>query len=142
MEEFERGLTDGVKELSEILEGFRRGGYQIIFNLTGGYKSVNSFLQTMATLWAQKSIYIFEGSQEVLEIPQLPLKLDQQVFERYFHLFKKLPTFPKIRERGRTPSLVESYQLPIHWWPIGVKIGEMDISPFGENGSEKAEWRE
>jgi len=90
LEEFEMALSDVIKDLSEDFEGYKSSGYEIIFNLTGGYKSVNSFLQTMATLWADKSIYIFESSNELLEIPKLPLKLDNEIFDKYFEIFKKL----------------------------------------------------
>ena len=98
LEEFEVALSDVVKELSGVLENFKGNGYEIIFNLTGGYKSVNSFLQTMATLWADKSIYIFEGSSELLEIPKLPLKIDEEIFRRYFNVFRKLEKGLELRE--------------------------------------------
>jgi len=98
LEEFEVALSDVVKELSSLLENFKGNNYEIIFNLTGGYKSVNSFLQTMATLWADKSIYIFEGSSELLEIPKLPLKIDEDIFKRYFDIFRKLEKGLKLIE--------------------------------------------
>lgn len=98
VEEFEVALSDIVKELSVWLEEYQSKGYEVIFNLTGGYKSVNSFLQTMATLWADRSIYIFEGSNELLEIPKLPLKIDRAIFAKYFNVFRKLEKGLKVTE--------------------------------------------
>ena len=76
VEEFEWALGGVVKDLSEIIDDYKTSGYEIIFNLTGGFKGVNSFLQTMASLWADKSIYIFESSAELLEIPRMPITID------------------------------------------------------------------
>lgn len=89
LEEFHIALSDVVKELSEMLQGYKQS-YEIIFNLTGGYKSVNSFLQTMATLWADRSIYIFETSDELLTIPRLPLKIDEEIFKKHYQIFRVL----------------------------------------------------
>ncbi len=120
LEEFQIALSDVIKDLSEILTGYK-GSYEIIFNLTGGFKSVNSFLQTMATLWADKSIYIFEGSNELLVIPRLPLKIDEDIFIKNFRVFRSL-------ELGFDVSMPEEIPLSII-----NKIGnEFMVSPWGE----------
>ena len=123
LEEFEMALSDVVKELSGLFEDFKSNNYEIVFNLTGGYKSVNSFLQTMATLWADRSIYIFEGSSELLEIPKLPLRLDEEIFEKYFDVFVKL-------ERGEKLNEEEIKNIPS---ALIIKIGdEYSLSSWGE----------
>ncbi len=36
----------------------------------------------LATFHADKTIYIFESSDELLEIPTLPIKLDYEIVEK------------------------------------------------------------
>jgi len=90
LEEFQLALSEVVKGVSEIINGYKLQIYEIVFNLTGGFKSVNSFLQTMASLYADKSIYIFETSSELLEIPRLPIVIDEKFFEKNFNIFRRL----------------------------------------------------
>lgn len=90
VEEFHISLADAVKEISENLERYKRHNYEIIFNLTGGFKGIISFLQTMGALYADNIIYIFEDSKELMSIPKLPIKIDEDVIGRYFDTFRKL----------------------------------------------------
>jgi len=120
LEEFQISLSDVIKDLSEILNGYK-GNYEIIFNLTGGFKSVNSFLQTMATLWADKSIYIFESSNELLIIPKLPLKIDEEIFIKNFDIFRAL-------EIGIDVNVPENIPLSI----VNKIDNEYVLSPWGE----------
>lgn len=53
-------------------------GYSIIFNLTGGFKSIQGFMQTLGMFYADESIYIFERSKELLRIPRLPVRMNAQ----------------------------------------------------------------
>jgi putative CRISPR-associated protein (TIGR02619 family) len=123
LEEFQFALSEIVKRLSEELNGYKQNGYEIIFNLTGGFKSVNSFLQTMASLYADKSIYIFETSNELLEIPRLPITIDKKFFEENFEILRKLEKNLPIEEK-----ILE--KLPKS---IILKIGnEYTLSPWGE----------
>lgn len=50
--------------------------HHVVFNLTGGFKSVQGFLQTLATFYAHESVYVFESSKDLLRIPQLPVKMN------------------------------------------------------------------
>ena len=88
LEEFQLSLTEIIKNLSERIEGFKNSGYEIIFNLTGGFKGSNSFLQTMASLYADKSFYIFETGKELLIIPRLPIKIDEEFFSKNIKIFR------------------------------------------------------
>ncbi len=90
IESFHIALTDMVKDLSEELQGYKDSGYEIVFNLTGGFKSVNSFLQTMASLYADKSLYIFESSNELLTIPRIPIKVDEKIIIKNIQIFRAL----------------------------------------------------
>ena len=88
LEEFQIALGDLAKGLSEILQGYK--SYKIIFNLTGGFKGINSFLQTMASLYADESIYIFETGDELLRIPKLPITIDENFFISNFKELREI----------------------------------------------------
>jgi hypothetical protein len=45
-------------------------------NLTGGFKSVNAFLQSLAMLQGWESVFLFENARELLRIPRLPVRWD------------------------------------------------------------------
>jgi len=123
MESFHLSLSEVVKDLSEELEGYKNSGYKIIFNLTGGFKSVNSFMQSMASLWADETIYIFEKSDELLTIPRLPVRVDESVFNEKIEIFRFL-------EDGLNVDEKELKNIPKS---LIIKIGnEYILSPWGE----------
>lgn len=62
------------------IESYKECQYEVIFNLTGGFKSLQGYLNTIGMFYADKLVYIFEAGNELIEIPQLPIKLDSQVF--------------------------------------------------------------
>ena len=75
--DFRHALADMVKQFGELgLDGWRSEGRHVAFNLTGGFKSVNGFMQTLGMLFADECFYLFEGSSQVMRVPRLPLKFD------------------------------------------------------------------
>jgi len=74
---FQSALSDLVKWLDSTIEGYRQHQYRILFNLTGGFKSVQGFLQTLGNLYADETLYVFEApNSPLLRIPRLPVRLD------------------------------------------------------------------
>lgn len=72
---FRIGMSNLMNWCEEEIKPFR-GSYDIIFNLTGGFKSVQGFLQTIGMFYADEILYIFQSSKELLRIPRLPINLD------------------------------------------------------------------
>ena len=123
IEEFQLSLSEIIKSLSERIEGFKNSGYEILFNLTGGFKGSNSFLQTMASLYADKSFYIFETANELLTIPRLPIKIDDEFFNEHINIFRA-------NEIGLNLKQSQLEKLPKS---VVNQIGhEYIISPWGE----------
>ncbi len=96
---FQLSLAELVSWCAETIDGYRHARYRIVFNLTGGFKSVQGFLQTLAMFYADETIYIFERSETLLHIPRLPVKLDaissiQDHLEVFRRLSQKLPVKP------------------------------------------------
>lgn len=74
---FRLAMSDVVQWCDRTLTPWRDNPvYRVTFNLTGGFKSVNGFLQAVGTFYADECVYIFQSSQELLRIPRLPLSLD------------------------------------------------------------------
>ncbi len=72
---FRAALSDLTQQIETWTRG--TGTYdQIIFNLTGGFKSVNAYLQAFGMVYADRCVFLFEGANQLMEIPRLPLSLD------------------------------------------------------------------
>ena len=77
LENFRSALANLAKEFDEHkLQKWRDDGYHVAFNLTGGFKSVNGFVQTLGLIFADECFYLFEGSRDLMRVPRLPLRLD------------------------------------------------------------------
>lgn len=77
--DFRGALAHLTRDLREdYLQPYQKTQCQIIFNLTGGFKSIQGFLQVLAMFYADESIYIFEGDGELLHIPKLAIRFDYE----------------------------------------------------------------
>lgn len=85
---FRVALAELVRWCEQTLPGYRDAGYRVTFNLTGGFKSVQGFLQTLGMLYADESVYVFEGSRELL---RLPIRMDAaETVRRHLRVFRRL----------------------------------------------------
>lgn len=104
--EFRQALSALTKHIVELVTGYRDTGYQINFNLTGGFKGINGFLQALATVYANQTYYLFEGSTELLYIPQLPYRLDAtQIITENLTAFRRLANGMSISQSTTIPDI-------------------------------------
>ena len=103
---FRESLSDLTANLLEQISGYKENGYQILFNLTGGFKALNGFLQALSTIYVDQTIYLFESSAEFLTIPQLPFKLDAESI-----ITENMTSFRRLSE-GLSISQKESQYIP------------------------------
>ncbi len=88
---FQWAMADLVKWIDANIPGFRESKYHIVFNLTGGFKSVQGFLQTLAMFYADETLYVFETGKELFRLPKIPIKLiPQEIIETHFQFFRQL----------------------------------------------------
>lgn len=78
LQSFREALSGLITQLIEQVASYKDSGYHILFNLAGGFKSLNGFLQAFSTIYADETFYIFESSSEVLSIPKLPFSLNAE----------------------------------------------------------------
>ena len=87
-----KNFAAGTKELIKWLEenvSWQQDSvdHQVIFNLVGGFKSLQGYMQTFGTFYANESVYIFEGSPELIKIPRLPIQIDTTDIENHIREF-------------------------------------------------------
>lgn len=79
---------NGIKQLFGWLEKTltvytQNNRSNIIFNLTGGFKALQGYMNIAGMFYADKVVYIFESSNEVIEIPKLPIAINDPKIQTY-----------------------------------------------------------
>jgi putative CRISPR-associated protein (TIGR02619 family) len=74
---FSSSLSDLVIWCHDTI-GPLRSAYHIVFNLSGGFKSETGFMQVLGMFYADEMVYIFERSRELMRIPKLPIKMEDE----------------------------------------------------------------
>jgi len=101
---FQWALADLVRWCNDLIPGYNEKNYHIVFNLTGGFKSIQGFLQTLAIFYADEAIYVFESNDALLRLPKLPAKIvSYEIIERHLQTFRRL-------NLGQVPNEIE--QIP------------------------------
>ncbi|MDR2503671.1 MAG: hypothetical protein LBD82_04715 [Deltaproteobacteria bacterium] len=93
LESFRPAMSEAARWCCEEIAPQRSTRDRIVFNLTGGFKSVQGFMQTLGMFYADEVVYIFEGSTELLRIPRLPLSIEaatMQIIGENVVLFRKM----------------------------------------------------
>jgi putative CRISPR-associated protein (TIGR02619 family) len=90
-QDFRVALGDLARVTMELIERHRKTGRRIIFNLNGGFKAVQGFMQTLGCHCADECIYVFESGREIMRVPRLPLVLDPDgVVGRFLPQFRAM----------------------------------------------------
>jgi putative CRISPR-associated protein (TIGR02619 family) len=93
IDDFHEGMANLANWCANTLPGYRSSGYRIVFNLIGGFKSLQGFMQTLGMFHADESVYLFEGERTLLRIPRLPIDLDEsakKLMRENITLFRKI----------------------------------------------------
>ncbi len=85
----------GIDELLEWLENNLRplqeqAHYMINFNLVGGFKALQGYLNTLGMFYADELTYIFEGTNQLITIPRLPIDIDSTAIAPHAALMARL----------------------------------------------------
>ena len=96
VEEFRLGVNNLVQWCADTLPGFRQQGYRVIFNLVGGFKALQGYMQTLGMFYADETVYIFEPpSRELLRIPRIPADFNAQARQSVLDNFGKFRLMQK-----------------------------------------------
>lgn len=87
---FRAALSDLTSQIEAWIPTHREQGWATIFNLTGGFKSLNAYLQALGMLHADRCVFLFERASELMEIPRLPVRLaDADEVRQHLTVFRK-----------------------------------------------------
>ena len=116
--DFRAALAEIAKRLDEELSEWRERQYRVVFNLTGGFKSVNGFMQAVGMLFADECFYLFEGSRELMRVPRLPIRLDaRQAFEDNLRPVRRMANGEEVR-RDECGTLPETFLFEVPGDPV------------------------
>lgn len=85
---FTTGTKDLIKWLEDNVPWRRDSGYQVTFNLVGGFKSLQGYMNTFGAFYADEVVYIFEApTADLIRIPRLPIQIDTTVIREHLMEF-------------------------------------------------------
>ena len=81
---FSAGIKNLIRWLEENVPCHRDSGYRVIFNLVGGFKSLQGYMNTFGAFYADEIIYIFESpTSDLITIPRLPIQMNTAVIQKH-----------------------------------------------------------
>ena len=91
LDAFRAALADLTRTLDETVAPYREQRWQIVFNLTGGFKALNGYLQALGMVAADRCVFLYEGAPQLMEIPRLPVRLaERDELRAHATLFRRL----------------------------------------------------
>lgn len=125
----EIGLRNLVKALLNYLanENYRYS-WDIIINPTGGFKGIVPFLTIMGMLYGRRSVYVFEFSKQLINLPPLPFSFDLDIYNRVRDALRYLEDEVAVSEQAFF-SRINDYVPEEH------DLFSSFTEPFDENGN-------
>ena len=80
-EYFPHAMGELAKWCIDYLEPIKAAKEKVVFSLVGGFKAFLGFMQTLGMLYADETVYMFEGTEELLSLPSLPIDIDAGTHE-------------------------------------------------------------
>ena len=134
--------------ITEIGSSARIPGQRVILNPTGGFKGVVPFLSLIGMIFGLRTVYIFEFSDALIDLPPLPVTFDLALFlrakpalqqllragpikrETYFEAIQKFQPFEEALFQG----FIEHAATPgeVQLSPLAAVLAEMDASGPGK----------
>lgn len=113
-ETFTTGAKALIRWLEENVPWRQESGYRVIFNLVGGFKGLQGYMNTFGAFYADEVVYIFEApTADLIRIPRLPIQIDTTVIQEHrtqFALMAAGHLYP-VRELAGVPeTLLEFVQ--------------------------------
>lgn len=123
---FRAALADLTKEIDSRIESWHARGWSVVFNLTGGFKSLNGYLQTLAMISADRCVFLFEGAPELMEIPRLPVRLAElEELREHALVFRRLHVGYAVEAdaaKGAPESLLMEVDDAVGMSPLGEVV--------------------
>ncbi len=131
----------GLIKLVERLESIMNSYDDMIFNITGGYKAVIPYMTIMGQIYNIPICYIFEETDELIEIPQAPVDFDFSVIDEDYVAFQSLgkaqppsyqefisdfttEVFNRLKSENLVEEIKESDENKVRLTPLGIILAE------------------
>jgi putative CRISPR-associated protein (TIGR02619 family) len=121
---FTESIAKLIPWMQKIILDCKKTNYRICFNLVGGFKALQGYFNTIGMFYADEIIYVFEGSNEVIKIPKLPVKINVEEVEPY----KVQLAMMAVGDISK--SWEEAKKVPQEW--VVVDGQEMTLSTWGQ----------
>ncbi|MBQ7195862.1 MAG: hypothetical protein IJS40_00455 [Synergistaceae bacterium] len=125
VDEFQLGVNNLVKWCAEKLPAFRSQDYKIIFNLSGGFKSLQYYMQILGMFYADEIFSTFENSDELLKIPMTKISFLPNVKEV---VRKNVDVFQRMQNKKISRS--ECLDIPENL--LNIVNNNCSVSVFGQ----------
>ncbi|MFT6130111.1 MAG: putative CRISPR-associated protein (TIGR02619 family) [Neolewinella sp.] len=129
-------FMDGAKNLllflTDIVSQYGSSHY-VVFNLTGGFKSLLGLMTTLGCFYADEVVYVFESGDDLVRIPKLPIKLDDELFQAHASQLLRMSVddYIGIEEAGHIPKALLEYVDEQH---VGLSVwGELIWKQFSND---------
>jgi len=130
-ESFRAGINNLLIWCDDTLPACRAQRRRVVFNLVGGFKAMQAYLQALGMFYADEIVYIFESGRDLIRIPRLPVDWDHE------SLAKNAAVIARLAHEAEdvTPAMVAS--VPEAYLEI-VNIDGRDVVVLSTWG--KAAW--
>ena len=104
----------GAKNLLEFVDGTVAEfgeSHRVVFNLTGGFKSLLGMMTTLGAFYADEIVYVFESGDDLIRIPRLPIRLDNGLFRDHAAALLRMSRdeyLPEAEVQGLPGALLEA----------------------------------
>lgn len=86
-----KGIKNYIDKVTKVIENpNNRYGYELILNITGGFKATVPYTTLLGMLFQIPVFYIFEDTQSLIELPPLPLEYNFKIIEELKDKFYKI----------------------------------------------------
>lgn len=79
---FQQGIRNLVAWCAETLESYRKS-WNVVFNLVGGFKTLQGYMTILGMFYADEIVYVFEANDEPIRIPRLPITVDDSLLKEH-----------------------------------------------------------
>ena len=103
-ENFREGLKNFIGNIYRTISENNKKGYTVYILASGGYKSVIPYCTIAGLLTGVPVYYIYEDSDQLVELPSLPIGIQKELFKPYANILKILENS---HDTGECDSLPE-----------------------------------
>jgi len=115
-----KGLPNLLARVADILDRVEAEGDEAVIIPTGGYKIMVPYLTIASILYKQPAYYLYEGSQDLIELPALPLGIDTSEFRAVMVLLENVIGLNMTQAAPFFEALPQGFRHLVHLTEAGL----------------------